>query len=73
LLTQTNVIWAVERGTVPLEEAAAWIEAGVAPFFDGRRGTMKFSGSIWYMRRTSGGDVEGGTKASTNAAHPEGL
>jgi SAM-dependent methyltransferase len=51
LLTQTNVISAVESGITPLAEAAAWIEMGVTPFFEGRRGTMKFSGTIWFMRR----------------------
>jgi SAM-dependent methyltransferase len=53
LLTQTNVIAAVESGTTPLREAANWITAGTIPFFDGARRTMKFGGSIWYLRRTS--------------------
>jgi hypothetical protein len=52
LLTQTNVISAVESGTTPIEEAASWIEAGVTPFFGGRRCTMKFSGAIWYLRKS---------------------
>lgn len=51
LLTQTNVISAVESGQTPITEAAAWIEAGAAPFFGGRRCPMKFSGTIWYLRR----------------------
>lgn len=51
LLTQTNVIAAVESGGTPLEEAAAWIAAGVKPYFNGKTGTMKFSGSIWYLRQ----------------------
>jgi ubiquinone/menaquinone biosynthesis C-methylase UbiE len=51
LMTQTNVIWAVESGTTPLAEAATWITAGVEPFFGGALRTMKFGGSIWYLRR----------------------
>jgi SAM-dependent methyltransferase len=53
LLTQTNVIAAVESGTTPLEEAAEWIDAGVRPFFAGKPGTMKFSANIWYLRIAS--------------------
>jgi SAM-dependent methyltransferase len=51
LLTQTNVIAAVESGNTPLLEAAAWIAKGVEPFFNAGQGTMKFGGSIWYLRR----------------------
>ena len=50
LLTQTNVIAAVESGKTPLAEAATWILEGVTPFFGGRSPAMKFSGSIWYLR-----------------------
>lgn len=52
LLTQTNVIAAVESGTVSIADAAAWIDAGVRPFFGGGRRTMKFSGKIWYLKRS---------------------
>jgi len=55
LLTQTNVIAAVESGTTPLAEAAQWIEAGVSPFFKGDQGTMKFGGTIWFLRRGAAG------------------
>jgi SAM-dependent methyltransferase len=51
LLTQTNVIAAVESGTTPLPDAASWIAAGVNPFFAGKPRTMKFGGSIWYLQR----------------------
>lgn len=51
LLTQTNVIAAVESGNTPLNEAAAWIAMGVEPFFNGKSGTMKFGGSISFLRR----------------------
>ena len=54
LLTQTNVIAAVDSGNTPLAEAAAWIMDGVKPFFAGERGTMKFGGTIWFLRHCSG-------------------
>jgi SAM-dependent methyltransferase len=50
LLTQTNVIAAVESGTTPLDEATRWIHNGVSPFFEGQAHTMKFVGTIWYLR-----------------------
>ncbi|HEY1922602.1 MAG TPA: hypothetical protein VGG44_07525 [Tepidisphaeraceae bacterium] len=49
----TNVISAVESGATPLAEAAAWIEAGAAPFFGGGRRTVRFCGTIWYMRKSA--------------------
>jgi len=52
LLTQTNVIAAVESGKTPLPEAESWIAAGVTPFFGGMTRTMKFAVSIWYLRST---------------------
>jgi SAM-dependent methyltransferase len=51
LLTQTNVIAAVENGTMPIEVAAQWIDKGVEPFFGEEKRTMKFSGRIWGMRK----------------------
>jgi SAM-dependent methyltransferase len=51
LLTQTNVIAAVETGGVPVDEAAKWILTGVRPFFEGGSRAMKFSGTIWYMKK----------------------
>lgn len=53
LLTQTNVIAAVERGTVPLETAAKWIHDGIEPFFNHETRTMKFGGSISFLRRAA--------------------
>jgi SAM-dependent methyltransferase len=50
LLTQTNVIAAVESGTVPLETAAKWIHNGIKPFFNNKVRTMKFGGSISFLR-----------------------
>lgn len=51
LLTQTNVIAAVEGGDVSLAEAASWIHDGVAPFFDGQARTMRFRGSVSFLQR----------------------
>jgi SAM-dependent methyltransferase len=51
LLTQSNVIAAVEEGAVPLADAADWILGGAGPLFRGPTGTMKFGGIIWYVRR----------------------
>lgn len=56
LLTQTNVIAAVERGTVPLETAAKWIHDGIEPFFNHEARTMKFGGSISFLRRSTVAD-----------------
>jgi len=53
LLTQTNVIAAVESGSVPIEDAAKWIRQGVGPFFDDQPRTMKFSGSISFIQQCS--------------------
>lgn len=51
LLTQSNVISAVEEGGETAEDVAAWLRRSVAPFFgDGSR-RMIFGGSIWYLRK----------------------
>jgi SAM-dependent methyltransferase len=55
LLTQTNVIAAVESGNTPLADAAAWIMEGVRPFFTNPAGTLTFTGTIWFLRRTCRG------------------
>lgn len=52
LLTQTNVIAAVESGTLPLATAANWIQEGIEPFFNNNVRTMKFGGSISFLQRT---------------------
>jgi SAM-dependent methyltransferase len=51
LLTQTNVIAAVECGSMALEAATQWIAEGVAPFFAGQQRTLKFGGTIWYVQK----------------------
>jgi len=53
LLTQTNVIAAVESGTVPLDSAASWIQGEIEPFFNNKVRTMKFGGSISFLRRST--------------------
>jgi len=53
LLTQTNVIAAVEGGTVPLDSAASWIQDEIEPFFNNKVRTMKFGGSISFLRRST--------------------
>jgi len=52
LLTQTNVIAAVEEGIVPLSEAKDWISDGIKPVFKDQVRTMKFTGSISFLHRT---------------------
>jgi SAM-dependent methyltransferase len=55
LLTQTNVIAAVEEGKTSIADAADWIGNGIRPFFNDATRTMKFSGTIWYIRPTAPG------------------
>jgi SAM-dependent methyltransferase len=50
LLTQTNVIAAVEGGAVPLAEAMGWIRDGIRPFFNDEARTMRFGGSMSFLR-----------------------
>jgi SAM-dependent methyltransferase len=52
LLTQTNVIANVENGSIPVDEAAKWIRDGIERYFGDQSRTMKFSGSISFVRRT---------------------
>ena len=51
LLTQSNVIAAVEQGREPIEDVARWITQEVSPFFSERAATFPFGGSIRYLRR----------------------
>ena len=52
LLTQTNIIAAVEGGRESLADARAWLDALVRPQFRGPAGTFEFGGLIWYLRKT---------------------
>jgi SAM-dependent methyltransferase len=51
LLTQTNVIAAVENGSMEIKEAAKWIDDGIIPFFASELRTMRFSGRVWMMKK----------------------
>ena len=52
LLTQTNVIAAVERGEATLDDVRAYLTTGVSPFFtSSEKQTFDFGGPISYLRR----------------------
>lgn len=52
LVTQSNVIAAVEGGKERIEGARRWLTENIAPFFEGRaEATFMFRGPIWYLRR----------------------
>jgi SAM-dependent methyltransferase len=59
LMTQSNVIAAVEQGTESLESVTAWLFNSAQPFFPSAKGTFIFGGEIWYLqplRSGSSGD-----------------
>lgn len=51
LMTQTNVLAAVESGTVSSPDVQQWLMTAVAPLFPVPRCTFDFGGYIWYLRR----------------------
>ena len=52
LLTQTNVIAAIERGEATLDDVRAYLTTGVSPFFtSSEKQTFDFGGPISYLRR----------------------
>lgn len=51
LLTQSNVIAAVEGGGEDLGAARRWIFEGVGPFFPGARRAFLFDAPVWLLRR----------------------
>ena len=51
LLTQSNVIAAVEQGREAIEDVARWLLQSVSPLFLAPTGTFRFGGSIRYLRR----------------------
>jgi SAM-dependent methyltransferase len=51
LITQTNVIAAVEQGREPIEQVADWLLGQVAPLFASEKGTFGFGCTIWYLRK----------------------
>jgi len=53
LVTQSNVIAAVEGGKERIEDVMRWLTENIAPFFAGRaEATFMFRGPIWYLRKT---------------------
>lgn len=54
LVTQSNVIAAVEGGSEQLEEVKQWLTEGVSLYFgDESEADFIFRGSIWYLRKTT--------------------
>ncbi|HUP02198.1 MAG TPA: class I SAM-dependent methyltransferase [Gemmatimonadota bacterium] len=51
LLTQTNVIAAVEEGGQPLESVSEWLRRELQPFFTRGSITIRFGGPIWILIR----------------------
>lgn len=52
MLTQSNVIVAVDMGNETLAEAREWMHSTLAPILpDGEKGTFLFAGYIWYLQR----------------------
>ena len=52
LVTQTNVIAAVEGGREPLADVRQWLREGVEPLFADRpEASFPFSGPIWYLQK----------------------
>ena len=51
LITQSNIIAAVEGGKERIEDVRQWLTESVTPFFAGRaEATFMFRGPIWYLR-----------------------
>jgi ubiquinone/menaquinone biosynthesis C-methylase UbiE len=51
LVTQSNIIAAVEGGKERIEDVRQWLTESVTPFFEDRaEGTFVFRGPIWYLR-----------------------
>ena len=54
LVTQSNVIVAVEGGKESIEDVRCWLAENVVPFFAGRaEATFMFRGPIWYLRKST--------------------
>lgn len=51
LMTQSNVIAAVEEGREPVEEVAAWLMSEVTPLFADPRATFHFGGTVTYLQK----------------------
>lgn len=51
LMTQSNVIAALEEGTEEANAIRAWLLAELGPLFPGPRATFPFGGDFWLLRR----------------------
>jgi SAM-dependent methyltransferase len=51
LVTQSNVIVAVDTGNESLEDVKTWIHTTLAPIMPTKNGTFQFRGAIWYLQR----------------------
>lgn len=51
MLTQTNVIAAVEGGKESLQDVESWLMNETAPFFKDAKATFMFRGPIWYLEK----------------------
>lgn len=52
LMTQSNIIAAVERSDRVPEDIRAWLLAQVTPLFPVPSATFAFGGDIWFLQRT---------------------
>jgi SAM-dependent methyltransferase len=50
LMTQSNVIAAVEQGSETLAEVHTWLLDTVSPLFSSPQGTFLFGGEIWFLQ-----------------------
>ena len=51
LMTQSNVIAALEEGSERAEAIQAWLLAELAPLFSGPRATFPFGGTFWLLQK----------------------
>lgn len=51
LMTQSNVIAALEEGADPASAIQRWFVEEVTPLFPAERGTFLFGGPVWYLKR----------------------
>ena len=49
MLTQSNVISAVDMGSEPLSASREWMKRTLAPIFPEKKATLWFAGYVWYL------------------------
>jgi hypothetical protein len=52
LMTQSNIIAAVEQGVETATSVQAWLTSQITPYFTGAVPTFMFAGYIWYLQTT---------------------